>query len=325
MITEITKDILEYHLPFAKDAKGNKIFNAYKQALEQADKLLRGKLLGRDLYDLLDEAFHPEATEEDTDPELPENEAEGNDPWVMPCTLAELQKEIERYICNVAAYKAAGKADLVQTVSGFGTVSGQQEAIASSARVESMRTDCLVASREAEDNIMKMLLGNSYTSEAAMSSKVLMGRTEYLIWTYEDLEKVAPLKGAGYMDSGSGAIALEIFHSDPWVKFGPQVGVASYKLKQKIGSELDVTINNMRAGEVSSTRSLLIELGRQYIAAYLRNDAASVAEMTNSMQMIYQLMDENPTEFVAWKSSDQKKAREIKEFTNTKDSAGFWM
>lgn len=137
MIVDITQEIFEQYCPFARDVRGSKIFANYYSELRVADTRLCNLMLGMSLHRYLSQHL--------TDEEH------------LPDYAKVLIPDLQRYLCNEAAWRSAGKNDLVQTVHGFGTVSGQQELVASAARVNAMRVACRKSAVEAWDSLADTL------------------------------------------------------------------------------------------------------------------------------------------------------------------------
>lgn len=297
MITTIDQTTLEKYLPFTKDVKGSRIFAAYSKPLEDADFVLKRDLLSSELYSYLKTAFA--ATN------LPSNEALTDNEYRIGGSLADIKDAILKYICNKAAYLSAGKNDLVQTTFGFGTVSGQQEAIASAARVEAMKADCRRAFEQAEDDLIKMLVGNDYTEQKARSSYAWKNKTRYLVWTREEMLEIFPVDG----------------EVEPIARHQGDLGPAHEALANIISHEqLDALVGKMRLCTVNAGEQRLIDQCRNLLSAMIHKNVNDIERRTID---IYVTLEKYS--FPEWLASDERKARKIGPLENTKDSGAFFM
>ena len=289
MICTIEQSTLETYLPFTRDVKGSKIFSAYAQPLADADFVLKRDVLGAALYTSLQTAFSASA--------MPSNTALDDNEQRIGCALDEIKTTILTYICNRAAYMSAGKNDLVQTTFGFGTVSGQQEAIASTARVEAMKSDCKERYEQAQDDLIKMLVGNSYTETLARSSYSWKNKTRFLVWTREEIAAVLPIDQSKELGSLHDELARIISRE-----------------------ELAALVAKMRLCTVNDSESKLIDDCRNLMAAFASHDAISIE---TKKDVVYATLAKYT--FTEWEASDEYAARKIGPYANTQESGAFFM
>ena len=321
MIVEIDQDRLAYYLPFTRDVKGSKIYESYLKGLAQADEQLRVSLLGRGGYSKLRELF---ANDNDNDNEnkdiLPDTD------YRIGSSIEDLKLKVEEYICNQAAYLTLGHHNVMQShLGGFTTATGQQEVVASQARIDDLRDECQRTADSAFDMLVKMLIGNSKTADLARLSSAWIKKTSLFFWSADEAREYVSLSAPGYMQSGSGAIAAMLMNTNPMLRYAKEIQEAHTLIIKKISrAQTNALLNKMRSGEVTEFEADVIRHLRNIYSAMMLKTQTHVIDIAHELSQIFSLMEDNLEMFPEYASSEAYSARHTQGFENKRHKPGYW-
>ncbi len=329
MIVEIDQERLAYYLPFTRDVKGSKIYESYLKGLAQADEQLRVSLLGRALYSKLQELF---ADDKDNHNEN-ENDNDDDNGGILSDTdyrigssIEELKLKIEEYICNQAAYLTLGHHNVMQShLGGFTTATGQNEVVASQARIDDLREECQRTAESAFDMLVKMLIGNANTADLARESSAWIKKTSLFFWSADEAREYVSLSAPGYMQSGSGAIAAMLMNTNPMLRYAKEIQEAHTLIIKKISREqTNALLNKMRSGEVTEIEADVIRHLKNIYSAMMLKAQTHVMDVAHELSQIFALLEDNLEMFPEYEGSEAYAARHTQGFENKKCQPGYW-
>lgn len=210
--------------------------------------------------------------------------------------------DVKRYICLAAFDRAIPSLDLVLTPTGFGVVSNQNYAPASSDRVERLRSQVRRSKEDAFDDLLNDLRGEKTWCESDIAKRYFRS----LIW------RGSYAKYFGFPNEGRAKI--EELSSD--------ISAAERDLIHLISPDFHTELTTaIRTGTVVGIQQIAIDLSRAFIYAWYSRRKHEVFSARNAL---LSFLDDHIDSFPTYQESAAYKANHYKPYENTKDDSCFF-
>lgn len=216
-----------------------------------------------------------------------------------------LQDLIKRFCCVMGFQKQIRHLDLVLTDAGFGVVSNQNTAPASSERVNNLEKALLKEADKTKCDIYHHLINNTEWGKGTNARLVIVR----ILWDREEASELC-----GKADPG---------HSD-WVSLQKKIFDAEYELINSIGAEVLTHIRlKMLANDLTAEEQSAMLKIRQTTAMLV--GCKDDKQRKQLHRDIINYFDACKEHFPDYTNSREYKARHAEQFKNTQDSpAYFW-
>lgn len=219
----------------------------------------------------------------------------------------EFQPILKRLVCLDTFITVVRHLDLVLTPAGFGVVSNGEVSPASTARVENLIEQVMLAKLTAEEDVITTLIDNAEGWGQTMQSKSCIPA---LVWGYSD-----------YMFAAN----LSQLSSQTWDYARKNIRLADEILRRRFSDEqMDALLDKCRRGETwSEQEQKVVCLMREYLILYSNTSCCKPNDMKQKLNKIQLILDDDAETFKPYHQSAEYESNHFKSYENKKSAPAF--
>lgn len=215
--------------------------------------------------------------------------------------FADICDLVKRFTCLHSLYRAVPQLDLVLTPTGFGVVSSDSMAPASSERVRSLRVSLAREAAMAFDSLLDLLTG--------VEKWRTSGNARLVVWfMFPRCRDLADIFG----------VEMNI---SMWGERAAEVNAAERELAARLSPELMQRLRDgVRCGDLTKEESELREMIKGYVRGFVRHDGSSFGGDYELLKVV----EANLDAFPSYAASGTYRANHFERYQNKKDDSCFF-